>query len=360
GPAEAPACRRGQDAAPPQGDRGGGEQRRGGLPRDVGRRAARRDRRVPPAAGRRRHRRRPARGRLRRRPRGRPPHPRAAPLRRAGDGRRRPAHGQHLRDAHRRGQDPHLRAAGLPERPRGQGRARRDGQRLPRPPRRRVDGARAPLPRAVGRRHPGQRAARGPPRGLRLRHHLRHQQRVRLRLPARQHGVERHRAGAARPPLRDRGRGRLHPHRRGAHAADHQRSLGPGDQVVRRVRPDHPAPGEGRRLRGRREEAHGRDHRVGRGEGRGPARHRQPLRVGQHLAGRLPQQRPQGQGAVPQGQGVRRHERRGAHRRRAHRPRAGGPPLQRGHAPGHRGQGAGGDQEREPDARDDHAPELLP
>ena len=60
--------------------------------------------------------------------------------------------------------------------------------------------------------------------GLRLRHHLRHQQRVRLRLPARQHGDAPRRDGPARPPLRDRRRGRLDPDRRGAHAADH---LGP-------------------------------------------------------------------------------------------------------------------------------------
>ena len=37
-----------------------------------------------------------------------------------------------------------------------------------------------------------------------------------------------------------------------------------------------------------------------------------------------------------------------------------GPPLQRGHAPGHRGQGARRDQGREPDAGHDHAAELLP
>ena len=59
-------------------------------------------------------------------------------------------------------------------------------------------------------------------------------------------------------------------------------------------------------------------------------------------------------------QGLRRDERRGAHRRRAHRAHARRAPLQRGHAPGHRGQGGGGDQEREPDPRDDHPPELLP
>jgi preprotein translocase subunit SecA len=56
-----------------------------------------------------------------------------------------------------------------------------------------------------------------------LRHHLRHQQRIRLRLSARQHEVLARRDGAARPPLRDRRRGRQHPDRRSAHAADHLR-----------------------------------------------------------------------------------------------------------------------------------------
>ena len=51
--------------------------------------------------------------------------------------------------------------------------------------------------------------------------------------------------------------------------------------------------------------------------------HRQPLRLGQHPAHLVPQQLHQGQGAVPQRQGVRRHGRRGAHRRRAHRPHPG-------------------------------------
>ena len=40
----------------------------------------------------------------------------------------------------------------------------------------------------------------------------------------------------ARPPLRDRRRGRLDPHRRGPHPADHQRPGRPGHQVVHRVR----------------------------------------------------------------------------------------------------------------------------
>ena len=99
---------------------------------------------------------------------------------------------------------------------------------------------------------------------------------------------------------------------------------------------------------------------IGRGEGRGLPRHREPLRPGQHAAGQLPQQRDQGEGAVQAGQGLRRHERRGPDRGRVHRPDAARPPLQRGHAPGHRGQGRRADPEREPDAGHHHAAELLP
>ena len=205
----------------------------------------------------------------------------------------------------------------------------------------------------------GQQPDRAP-RAVPVRHHARHEQRVRLRLPARQHGVEPGRPGAARPPLRDRRRGRLDPHRRGPHPADHQRPGRAERQVVRRVRPHRAAAEEGRPLRGGGVQAHGRHHRGGRRVRRGPARHRQPLRGGQHPADRLPEQRAEGQGALPPRPGVHRQQRRGAHRRRVHRPRAGRAPLQRGHAPGHRGQGAGGDQGREPDARHDHAAELLP
>ena len=93
-------------------------------------------------------------------------------------------------------------AAGVPQRALRQGRARRHGQRLPRRVRVRVDGPGPPLPRPRGRRDPGQDEAGGAPRAVRLRHHLRHQQRVRLRLPARQHGVVPRRARPARPQLR--------------------------------------------------------------------------------------------------------------------------------------------------------------
>ena len=52
--------------------------------------------------------------------------------------------------------------------------------------------------------------------------------------------------------------------------------------------------------------------------------------------------------------------RRGRHRRRVHRPPDAGPALVRRPAPGGRGEGEASDPEREPDARLDHVPELLP
>ena len=57
---------------------------------------------------------------------------------------------------------------------------------------------------------------------------------------------------------------------------------------------------------------------------------------------------------------LRRAERRGDHRRRVHRPPDVGPPLVRRPAPGGRGEGRRADPAREPDARVDHVPELLP
>ena len=81
-------------------------------------------------------------------------------------------------------------------------------------------------------RHPAGRAsallaARGVPR----RHHLRHEQRVRLRLPPRQHALQPRGARPARASLRHRRRGGLDPDRRGADAADH---LGPDPAEARR------------------------------------------------------------------------------------------------------------------------------
>ena len=73
------------------------------------------------------------------------------------------------------------------------------------------------------RRHrprPGRQPA---PRRLRGRHHLRHQQRIRLRLSARQHEIPAGRHGPAAVQLRHRRRGRFDFDRRGPHAADHLR-----------------------------------------------------------------------------------------------------------------------------------------
>ena len=141
--------------------------------------------------------------------RGRQAHPAAAPFRRAADRRHGAAPGRHRRDEDRRGQDAGRDAGRLPQRARGQGRARRHRQRLPGPPRRRLDGRHLPLAgHERGRDRARARRCRAP-RGLCLRHHLRHQQRVRLRLPARQHAPLAGRHGAARAPLRHRRRGRL-------------------------------------------------------------------------------------------------------------------------------------------------------
>ncbi len=236
-----------------------------------------------------------------------------------------------------------------------------------------MDGQGLPGRRPDRRHDPVADAARGEARRLRRRHHLRHQQRVRLRLPARQHGDAGRGALPARAALRDRGRGRLDPDRRGAHAAHH---FGPGRRPHRRLpqdgrgRADAEAPGDprfARRLLRRREEPHGAAVRGGARERGDAARARgdaarggEPVRAGAHQ----PQPPPpsgaaRAQPLLPRPP-LRRPEQRGDHRRRVHRPADGRPPLVGRHAPGARGEGAGRDPEREPDARLDHVPELLP
>ena len=217
------------------------------------------------------------------------------------------------------------------------------------------------MARPRGRPH---RARRERPRAqapaVRRRHHLRHQQRVRVRLPPRQHGDVPVSSDPAWPQLRDRRRGRLDPHRRGPHPPDH---LGPGRRrgpAVLQVRHDRPEPAARRRLRRRRAEAHGVAHRGRHREGRGGARDRQPLR----RRGPEPRPpaagRPAGQGAVQARQGLHRQQRRGEDRRRVHRPHPRGPALVGGTPPGGGGQGGREDQGGEPDPRHDHPPELLP
>jgi len=68
---------------------------------------------------------------------------------------------------------------------------------------------------------------------VRLRHHVRNEQRVRVRFPAGQHGDVEAEPSPARIPLRDRRRGRLGSHRRSPHAAHHFR---PGRSLDAKVR----------------------------------------------------------------------------------------------------------------------------
>ena len=224
-----------------------------------------------------------------------------------------------------------------------------------------MDGTPPPVPgtdrRSGGPRHlrPGREA-----RGVLLRRHLRHQHRVRLRLPAGQHGPVQGRHGPARPPLRHHRRGGLDPHRRGPDTADHLRPgrrVGPALLPVRRDRP-HPAGRGG--LRGRRGEAHRRPHRGRHRKGRAPTRCVEPVRRGGGQLRAPPHPGAPGQGAVPAGQGLPGGPRRGPDRRRVHRPDPRRPTLVRRPAPGRRGQGAGEDQRGEPHLGHGDPPELLP
>ena len=150
----------------------------------------------------------------------------------------------------------------------------RDGQRLPGQARRRVDG---PGLRGAGHArllHPQPDAVRRAQGGVLGGHHVRHELRVRLRLPPRQHGLDAGRHRPAQPLLRDRGRGRLDPHRRGAHPADHLRRARDGGLDVLRLRA-HRAP-----ARGRRDEV--------RPQGRRQDRGRRGLRVRREVQDRLP------------------------------------------------------------------------
>ena len=161
---------------------------------------------------------------LRHRARGGQAHAGPAAFRRAADRRHGAAPGQDLRDEDRRGQDAGRHASRLSQRARRQGRPRRHRQRLPGQARRRMDGPDLQVPRPHRRRHRPRARRRPAARAVRLRRHLRHQQRAGLRLPARQHEDARARDGAARASLRHRRRGRLDPDRRGAHPAHHLRA----------------------------------------------------------------------------------------------------------------------------------------
>ena len=181
-------------------------------------------------------------------------HARDASLRRPDDRRHGAARRLDRRDEDRRGQDADGDPADLPQLAGRRQRPPRDGQRLPRAARRGVD--EADLRRARrDRRRPAEHAdLRGQAGRLRGRRHLRHQLRVRLRLPARQHGLVAGGGRPARPSVRDRRRGRQHPDRRGAHAADHLRRARGGGRPLPAVRPAR-ADAEGRAEDGQHVEA---------------------------------------------------------------------------------------------------------
>ncbi len=298
------------------------------------------------------------------RPRGDAADPRDAPLRRPADRRRRPPPGEDRRDEDRRGQDPRRPARRDPQRA-STGRgvhlvtvndylARRDPQWM------------GPIYHFLGvsvgmithdtavrlrarlpddRRAARQPAPGHPPRGLRRGRHLRHEQRVRLRLPARQHGHGARPAGPARALLRDRRRGRQHPHRRGPDAAHHQR---PGRGVGRPVlhlRPPRPP------LQPRPEgDEEGGDYFVdlkdravsptedGIDKMEKLARRREPLRR-RSAPGPPLRAGPAGPRPLQARPRLHRQGRRDRHRRRVHRPPDARPALERGPPPGDRGEG---------------------
>ncbi len=151
------------------------------------------------------------------------------------------------------------------------------------------------VPRPDRRRDPAQPALDRAPGRLRLRHHLRHEQRVRLRLPARQHGV-------VAEDLVQRGHNFAIVDEVDSILIDEARTpliiSGPAEQSARwysefaRVvdRLVRASEGEGDYEVDESKRTIAVD-RARRRQGRGPARHRQPVRVGEHPAGRLPQQR---------------------------------------------------------------------
>jgi hypothetical protein len=213
---------------------------RGRLPQALRRRAPRQDGRVPSAPGERRVARGAAVRGVRRGPRGTSARVRPAHVRRSADGRHRPPRGRHRRDEDRRGKDVRRLAAAVPERPAGGRRPPGHGQRLPGEARRRVEPRRVRAAGDDGRVDREHAPLLGAQSRLRVRRHLRDELRVRLRLPPRQHGRLTRAVRPAQPLVRDRGRGRLDPRRRGAHAADHLRRARDRGAGVRRLRAHRP------------------------------------------------------------------------------------------------------------------------
>ena len=167
--------------------------------------------------------------------------------------------------------------------------------------------------------------------------------------------------------LRDRRRGRQHPHRRGADAADHQRpGRGVGRQVLH-VRPARAAP-QRRDPRATRRAATTSSTsrtRPSARPSRASTRWRSWLGVAEPVR-RRPGPGPPLRAGPPRPRPVQarprlhRQGRRDHHRRRVHRPPDAGPALERGPPPGDRGEGGPARPARERDPRHDHVPELLP
>ncbi len=140
--------------------------------------------------------------------------------------------------------------------------------------------------------------------------------------------------------------------------------LAPQMRARQDARRDGPADEEGvrRRLRLRvRREAQDRvGDRAGRRQGRALPGHRPPLPRRERPPGQPPDPGAEGRVAVQARRRLRGDRRRGQDHRRVHRPHPRGPALVRGPAPGGRGQGGRPRPGGEPDARHDHAAELLP
>ena len=160
---------------------------------------------------------------------------------------------------------------------------------------------------------------------------------------------------AARPRVRDRGRGRLDPHRRGAHAADHLRRAETAAQIYydfarivpqlvgASLEPGRPKGADEARTAPTTSTT--RSTRPSPPTEQGVEKVERALRIEnlyapQNVAARQPPD-PGAEGAVAlqARRRLRRPGRRGEDRRRVHRPHHGRPPLERGPAPGGRGEG---------------------
>ena len=206
----------------------------------------------------------------------------------------------------------------------------------------------------------GAPAAGEPARGLRGGHHVRDEQRVRVRLPPRQHGADRRAARAAAAPLRHRRRGRLRAHRRGADAADHLRAAERGPLDLPALQRAGAAARARRALHGRGADALRAPDGGGHRGARARARDREHLLGGELPADALHGGGAQGADHLPARPRLRGERRPGGDRRRVHGPADGGAALVRRPAPGRRGQGGRADPAGVGHVRDDHPAELLP